>query len=55
MKPQRLPQRTLRWPGLLVLLADLLPWPALAQTPPQPSIALDTYTVAPGQPLTISG
>lgn len=55
MKPQRLPQRTLRWLALLVLLAALLPRPALAQTPPQASIALDTYTVAPGQPLTISG
>lgn len=55
MKPQRIPQRTLRWLGLLVLLGALLPGSAQAQTPPQASVALDVYIVAPGQPLTISG
>jgi hypothetical protein len=55
MKPRRFPTRRLRWLALLVLLAALLPGPARAQTPPQASVSLDVYTVAPGRPLTITG
>ena len=46
---------TWRLLALLVLLAALLPGPAQAQTPPQASVTLDVYTVAPGRPLTITG
>ncbi|GEM_PF-899049 len=47
--------QALRCLALLVLLAALLPGPAQAQTPPQASVTLDVYTVAPGRPLTITG
>ena len=55
MKRQRIPTMALRWLALLVLGATLLPGSALAQTPPQASVTLDAYTIAPGRPLTISG
>ncbi|MDW8319572.1 MAG: hypothetical protein RMN53_17235 [Anaerolineae bacterium] len=45
----------LPWLALLILWAALLPPAARAQTPPQASVTLDAYTVAPGQPLTVNG
>lgn len=54
MKSQ-LPMLRLRWLALLILLAALLPGPAQAQTAPQASVTLATYTTGAGRPLAITG
>lgn len=55
MKPIRFPTLYLPWLALLFLLATMLPGLAQSQTPPRASVTLDAYTVAPGQPLRITG
>lgn len=55
MRPKPSKPLRLRWLALLVLWTALLPIQVHAQTPPQASVTLDVYTVAPGRPLTITG